>query len=85
MENKISIEYCKPCSYQEKATKLAQEIQDQFGEHIKEVSISPNKSIGSFEIKINQDLVFSKKETGRFPHPGEIIQLIMMRIYSDHE
>lgn len=81
MENNVSIEYCEPCKYQEKAAKLAREIQDQFGEQVTKVILSPNKSIGSFEIMINHDLIFSKKDSGRFPRPGEIIQLIMMRVY----
>ena len=81
MENIISIEYCEPCNYQETAAKLAREIQDQFGKQITKVILSPNKSIGSFEIMIDQELIFSKQDSGRFPRPGEIIQLIMMRIY----
>ena len=31
---------------------------------------------GIFEISLGDSLIFSKKELGRFPHDGEIIELI---------
>ena len=31
---------------------------------------------GVFEIRINDNLIFSKKELERFPNPGEIVQFI---------
>ena len=31
---------------------------------------------GVFEIKVNGHLIFSKKELGRFPNPGEVVQFI---------
>lgn len=27
---------------------------------------------GVFEVTIDNELLFSKKQTGRFPHPGEV-------------
>ena len=32
-------------------------------------------SKGRFEISVDEQLIFSKKKLGRFPHPGEIIKL----------
>ena len=31
---------------------------------------------GVFEIKANGHLIFSKKQLGRFPNPGEVVQFI---------
>ena len=31
---------------------------------------------GVFEVKINDQLIFSKKKLKRFPNPGEIVQFI---------
>ena len=31
---------------------------------------------GVFEVKINNQLIFSKKKLERFPNPGEIVQFI---------
>ena len=31
---------------------------------------------GVFEVKINDQLIFSKKKLERFPNPGEIVQFI---------
>jgi selenoprotein W-related protein len=31
---------------------------------------------GVFEVKVDDSLLFSKKQTGRFPDPGEVLQLM---------
>ena len=31
---------------------------------------------GVFEIRVNGNLIFSKKELKRFPNPGEVVQFI---------
>ena len=79
MDNKITIEYCDPCNYKKPATRLAEEIKDQFGEQITQVILLPTQSIGSFEVSLGRELIFSKKKSGNFPRPGEIGQLLMMR------
>lgn len=35
---------------------------------------------GVFEVSVNDALVFSKKELGRFPDPGEVKELIRKAI-----
>ncbi len=34
---------------------------------------------GVFEISLDDELLFSKKQEGRFPEPGEIVQLLASR------
>lgn len=34
---------------------------------------------GVFEVRHGQELVFSKREAGRFPLPGEVVRLLRER------
>ena len=81
MDNIATIEYCEPCNYKKQSVQLAEEIKNQLGSQITQVIIKPTQSIDSFEVLIGQELIFSKKNSGRFPHPGEITQLIMKRLF----
>jgi len=66
---KISITYCGTCNYRPIAASLARAIEA-------EVSIKPelihSPEMGAFEVTVNDDLIFSKKATGRFPDFTEI-------------
>lgn len=77
----VSIEYCVPCQFEKTAVDLVEELKIQFGERLTDVKLEPTQSIGNFEVTMDGDLVYSKKKTGRLPHPGEIEQLLMTRIY----
>ncbi|MCD6577808.1 MAG: Rdx family protein [Anaerolineaceae bacterium] len=81
MEDPVTIEYCVPCHFEKQAIQLADEIKDQFNDRVSQVILKPTQSIGHFEISFGEEVLFSKKNTGRLPHPGEIIQLLMMRLY----
>jgi selT/selW/selH-like putative selenoprotein len=81
MEDQVTIEYCVPCHFEKQAVQLAEEIKDQFSGRISRVILQPTQSIGCYEISFGKEHVFSKKNSGRLPHPGEIIQLIMMRLF----
>ena len=81
MENFVTIEYCAPCGFKKQATQLAEEIEDQFSGKISQVILEPTQSIGSSEVLLGKELVFSKKNTGHLPDPGEIRKLIMVRLY----
>jgi len=81
MEDQVAIEYCVPCHFEKQAVQLAEEIKDQFTGRVLQVILEPTQSIGCYEISLGEELVFSKKNSGRLPHPGEIVQLIMMRLF----
>ncbi|SDY74444.1 selT/selW/selH selenoprotein domain-containing protein [Proteiniborus ethanoligenes] len=44
------------------------------------VSIIPSSG-GVFEIKINDELIFSKKELSRFPNDDEVEEIIRERLF----
>ena len=68
----ISIEYCTQWNYEPRALSLRDELMDNFGFSSELIESSG----GVFEIKANGHLIFSKKQLGRFPNPGEIVQFI---------
>ena len=81
MKDQVTIEYCVPCHFEKQAVQLAEEIRDQFSRRVSQVILKPTQSIGCYEISLGTELVFSKKDSGRLPHPGEIVQLIMMSLF----
>ena len=69
----ISIEYCSAWNYLPQASRLEAEIKKAFPDSkIKLISSGG----GVFEIKVNDDLIFSKKALGRFPESGEVVSII---------
>ena len=68
----IEIHHCPTCGFRSTANKLAEELKAVFGVEVKLV----DGEIGSFDVFVNGELIFSKSETGRFPNPGEIVQKI---------
>jgi selenoprotein W-related protein len=68
----IEIHHCTTCGFRTQATKLAAEIKKELGY---ESTLIVGK-VGSFDVFVNGTLLFSKKKTGRFPNPGEVVQLI---------
>ena len=77
----VTIKYCVPCHFETQAIDLAEELKLQFGKRLAEVILVPSQSVGSFEISLDEELVYSKEKNGRLPHPGEVEQLLMTRIY----
>ncbi len=80
MENQITIEYCVPCRFEKQAKQLAEEIKAQFGIRTNYVELIPTKLIGSFEVMFDDELIYSKKNGGRLPHPGEVEQILLTRL-----
>ncbi|KAK2584975.1 hypothetical protein KPH14_008506 [Odynerus spinipes] len=61
---KVNVEYCEPCGYKTQFLEMADIIQKNVPTAI--VSGTEGKD-GSFEIKINDQLVYSKLQTLAFP------------------
>ena len=76
---RVSILYCRQCRWMMRAAWLAQEILTTFSEDIGEVALQPGVG-GILEIRLNDELIFSRKESERFPEAKEIKQLIRDQI-----
>ena len=69
---KVSITYCTSWGYLNQALSLRESIERQFG-----IKAELIKGMGGvFEVSVNDNLLFSKKELNRFPNENEVEDLI---------
>ena len=68
----ISIKYCTSWGYYSQALRLREELQNKFNADVEIIEGSG----GVFEVDMNGNNIFSKKELGRFPNDKEVIDLI---------
>ncbi|MFZ1095893.1 MAG: SelT/SelW/SelH family protein [Xanthobacteraceae bacterium] len=59
---------------------MAQELLSTFAEELGSVTLTPDRTGGVFEVRIDDELIWSRKERGRFPEIKEIKQLIRDRV-----
>jgi len=72
----ISIEYCPRCGWMLRSAYMAQELLTTFTEQLKGVTLIPSELSGTFLISINDQLIFDRKEAGRFPEIKELKKLV---------
>ena len=77
-----SITYCTQCRWLLRAAWLAQELLTTFEEELGEVALRPGTG-GVFDIRLNDELIWSRKQEGRFPEAKEIKQRVRDRIAPD--
>lgn len=76
---RLEINYCTQCRWLLRAAWLAQEILTTFELEMGEVALVPGTG-GVFDVRLNGNLIFSRKEAGRFPESKELKQLIRDQI-----
>ncbi len=62
---------------------MAQELLTTFAEELGSVTLTPDVTGGVFEVRLDGNLVWSRKEKGRFPDIKEIKQLVRDHIAPD--
>ena len=72
---KISIEFCGMWNYEPQAASLAAMIMDSFGVEAELI----RGSNGVFDVKVDDELIFSKDEAGHFPDESAVIAMIKER------
>jgi selenoprotein W-related protein len=77
---RVTIEYCPKCRWLLRAAWLAQELLTTFPAELGEVALQPARTSGVFEVRVNETVVFSRAEAGRFPEAKELKQLIRDRV-----
>jgi len=80
MENhpRVEIRYCTQCRWILRAGWLAQELLSTFDTDLGEVALVPGTG-GIFEVRVDDELVWSRKEQGRFPEAKELKQRVRDR------
>ncbi len=71
----MNIEYCTQCRWLLRAAWLAQELLTTFEADLKAVSLQPGTG-GIFEVRLNNVVIFNRKQAERFPESKELKQLI---------
>lgn len=76
---RVSITYCTQCRWLLRAAWLAQELLTTFEQDLGEVALRPGTG-GIFEIEVDEQLVWSRQQEGRFPEAKEVKQRVRDRI-----
>jgi selenoprotein W-related protein len=79
MAPRIEIQYCTQCRWLLRAAWLAQELLTTFEHELGEVALVPGTG-GIFDIRVETELIFSRRQVGRFPEAKEVKQLVRDRI-----
>ena len=69
----VTVEYCGTCNYRPMAATLAIAIKAATGI---EAELVHSRDMGAFEVRLDGRLIFSKRQSGRFPDNEEIVAAI---------
>jgi selenoprotein W-related protein len=81
---RVEITYCSQCRFVLRATWLTQELLMTFDTDLGEVALVPAGG-GIFEVRVDDELIWSKKEQGRFPDSKELKQLVRDRVAPERD
>jgi len=70
----ISIEYCVPCDYSTEVLRATEDLLSHY-QHIIGQLILITGTKGVLDVKVDNEILFSKKALNRHPKRGEILQL----------
>ena len=59
---------------------MAQELLTTFAEELGSVTLTPDRTGGVFEVRVDDEVIWSRKDRGRFPEIKEIKQLVRDRV-----
>jgi selenoprotein W-related protein len=76
---RVEIEYCRRCRWLMRAAWVAQELLTTFEAELGEVALVPG-SDGVFEVRLDGETIFSRRDEGRFPESKELKQRIRDRV-----
>ncbi len=76
---RIKIQFCTQCRWLLRASWVAQELLTTFVDEIGEVALVPGTG-GIFDVHVDEHLVWSRREAGRFPELKKLKQLIRDRV-----
>jgi selenoprotein W-related protein len=71
----VSIEYCRQCRWMLRAAWMAEELLTTFEEELGGVTLVPGTG-GVFIVRVEGEVIWSRKERERFPDITELKQLV---------
>jgi selenoprotein W-related protein len=72
----IAITYGRLCNWLLRAAWMGQELLSTFAEELGSVTLIPDDTGGVFEVRLDDKLIWSRKDHGRFPEIKELKQLV---------
>ena len=81
---RLEIEYCTQCRWLLRAGWTAQELLTTFVDELAEVALVPGKG-GIFEVRLDGETIWSRKEERRFPEMAELKQRLRDHIAPDRD
>lgn len=78
----VTIEYCTQCRWLLRAAYFSQELLTTFEAELGGVTLSPGTG-GIFEVRVGEEVLWSRKDEGRFPETKELKQKVRDRIAPD--
>lgn len=76
MKPVVTIEYCPKCGWMLRSAYFAQELLSTFSDDLKGVLLQPSEQSGTFQIKIDDELIFDRVIAGGFPEIKELKQRV---------
>lgn len=77
---RLSITYCRKCGWLLRASWMAQELLSTFAEELGAVSLIPDNVGGIYEVRVEDELIWSRKEQGGFPEIKVLKQLVRDKV-----
>jgi len=81
---RIEFLFCNQCRWLLRTAWMAQELLTTFPQEIGEVAMIPGGG-GVFEIRVNDELIWSRKEQGGFPDIKELKRLVRDKIVPERD
>ena len=75
----IEIKYCHECGYLPDAVTMADRLLREFSHKVVGLTLTPGE-YGTFEVKVDGDLIFSRLDAHRFPTLNELRDSIRARV-----
>lgn len=79
MAHRIEINYCAQCRWLLRASWMAQELLSTFDGDIEALTLKPGSG-GVFDVRLDDAMLWSRKQQGRFPEITELKQLLRDRV-----
>lgn len=80
---RITILYCPRCNWLLRSAWLAQELLTTFMDDLDEVALKPAEQSGTFEIRLDHQLIWERKKDGGFPEAKVLKQRVRDHIDPD--
>ena len=76
----LSITYCRKCGWLLRASWMAQELLSTFAEELGAVSLIPDSVGGVYEVRVEDELIWSRKEQGGVPEIKVLKRLVRDKV-----